>query len=141
VAAVARSLHHLLHWTADRPEMELAWSAPHNPRWAAPHTSKCACRTPTWPDIFEAAGILPDTASTYCTIFLKARFHSHLHCKEGVSGNPRRSRASRKSVFSRCTTIRQCIAVRWRCRSSKSSTACTKSHGRICRTASRSDRG
>lgn len=56
----------------------------------------------------------------------------------GVSGIHRRFRASRKSEFSRCTTIRRCTAARWRCCSSKSSIACKTSHDRIFRTANRS---
>lgn len=56
----------------------------------------------------------------------------------GVSGIRRRSRANRKSEFSRCTTIRRCTAARWRCCSSKSSIACKTSHDRIFRTANRS---
>lgn len=56
----------------------------------------------------------------------------------GVSGIRRRFRASRKSEFSRCTTIRRCTAARWRCCSNKSSIACKTSHDRIFRTANRS---
>lgn len=137
---MARFLRHRLRWTVSRRETVPVWSALRNLRWAAPRISKCVCRTPTWPDISATSGNLPGTASTCCMTFLKARFRWHLHYREGVSGNPRRSRANHTSGCSHCTTVHRCITVQWMFRSNTSSILCTMSHDRIYHTASRSDR-
>lgn len=115
-------------------------SALRSPRWAERRTSVICGRTPTWRGSAAAEGIRPDTASNGCKIFLGARCRWHQRYTGGASGNPPHCQASHMSACSRCIGAHQCTAAPWLCRSNTSSSACMRSRGRRCRTASHSAR-